>query len=568
MNTRHQPAAGPLSQERYMSSNEFAELRGISGIAVSARAAVLLNARKRNLVWFIQGLSLAEGGLNRVARELLEMFPDRIGTPAMRKAGVKPEKMYPDDLLDSVKYELMNLSSQAWLAASMVDEPVAPKPQRPPASGAELIEKCRSAALLHREKSSRRLYASEATTLSLEEFLIDLCINPRIHFPAPGEPMDVADIETDRAIELNRELNTGDFQTANLVYFRDIIGALFEYQTRYEAAARAKFQPTTISKKVWETLDYGLSSRGMVLLDGLEGRGKTESVKAWCALHLGQARFISLKGVTNKTTVFREIAKALGIASSYTRTATDMQARIEDVLKRSKIMLVMDEAHFLFHQGHRMYARPELIDWIDTAVCNCGVPIAMVTTPQFIKLMTRAADQVEWNYRQFRRRVRRWIKLPAVNTEDDIKAVARSVFKTADAATIKKIAGYALLSKRDLSAVGDVANEVRDIIGTDDLSQATVEHVTRAIYERLLPSDQTFLEGMAAARAAVRKGRPPRLAPPAPALPDPAAAAPTGDDASPDPAPGRLVKTPARGGALELPATGRRAEFEPALTGA
>jgi hypothetical protein len=112
-----------------------------------------------------------------------------------------------------------------------------------------------------------------------------------------------------------------------------------------------------------------------------------------------------------------------------------------------------------------------------------------------------------------------------------------------------------------------VANEVRDIIGTDDLSQATVEHVTRAIYERLLPSDQTFLEGMAAARTAVRKGRPPRLAPPAPSLPDPADATPAGDDAPPDLAAGHLVKTPARGVGLELPATGRRAEFETALTG-
>jgi hypothetical protein len=338
----------------------------------------------------------------------------------MHKAEVKPEKMYPDDLLGRVEYELENIYPRAWVAAAAVgldDEPETSVPARPPVAGSDLIQKCKEAALLHREKNGHPFYVSEAKILSLEEFLIDLCINPRINFSAPGEAVDVSDIESERAIDLNRELKTGDFQTANLVYFRDIIGALFEYQTQHKARARQNFQPTTISKKVWETLDFGLSSRGMVLLDGLEGRGKTESVKAWCSLHLGQARFISLKGVTNKTTVFREIAKALGIASSYTRTATDMQARIEDVLKRSKIMLVMDEAHWLFNQARRMYARPELIDWIDTAVCNCGIPIALVTTPQFIQLMTRAADQVEWNYRQFRRRVRRWIKLPAVNTE-------------------------------------------------------------------------------------------------------------------------------------------------------
>lgn len=250
----------------------------------------------------------------------------------------------------------------------------------------------------------------------------------------------------------------------------------------------------------------------MVVLDGLEGRGKTEAVKAWCDLHLGTTRFVSLKGITSKTTAFREIAKALGIASSYTRTATQMQARIEDVLKRSKLMLVVDEAHFVFNQSRRMYSRPELVDWIDTAICNQGVPIALVTTPQFIVCMTRAADQVEWNYRQFRRRVKRWEKLPAANSEEDIKAVARNVFKKADARIISKITGYALLSKRDLSAIGDVASEVCAMLGTDDLSGATLDHVHRAIYDYLLPSDKTFLEGMAAARNTGRKSKPQPLA--------------------------------------------------------
>lgn len=421
-----------------MSSNEFAELRGISGVAVSARATVLINAAKRDLLWFIQGLSLGEGGLKHVAKELAELFPKRC-------CG------------DSV---LRDLSP------------------------------------------------------SLDEFLVDLCINPKIQFTVPGEEIDLSDIESDSAIEQNPNLSKRDFKQAKLFYFRDIIGALFEYKARRQAKTRDNFQLTSIGKKIWETLDYALASRGMVVLDGLEGRGKTEAVKAWCETRPGQARFVSLKGITNKTTAFREIAKALGIASSYTRTAPEMQARIEDVLKRSKLMLVIDEAHFVFNQSRRMYSRPELVDWIDTAICNHGVPIALVTTPQFIVCMTRAADQVEWNYRQFRRRVKRWVKLPASNTEDDIKAVARNVFKKAPAPILNKIVGYALLSKRDVSAVGDVATEVRVMLGTDDLSKATLNQVHRAIYDFLLPSDKNFLEGMEAARQTGRKRLPkPALAP-------------------------------------------------------
>ena len=113
------------------------------------------------------------------------------------------------------------------------------------------------------------------------------------------------------------------------------------------------------------------------------------------------------------------------------------------------------------------------------------------------------------------KRVKRWVKLPAANTEEDIKAVARNVFRGADARTVSTIAGYALLSKRDLSAVGDVAGEVRAMLGAEDLRGATLDHVHRAIYDFLLPSDKTFMEDMEAARQRGRKS----FRKPAPALP-------------------------------------------------
>ena len=441
MSTRRKTDPGPLSQNRYMSSNEFSELRGVSGVAASARAAVLLEGVKRNFIWWLQGLSLTEGGLKRVARELVEMFPDRIA---------KDDKQFA-------------LGHEGWTG----NEYAAPQ--------------------------------------NLEQFMVDLCINPRIHFKMPDDDVDVSDIETDRIMEENPGMYRGDFGTARLNYFKDIIGALFEYKALQESKAKANFQITTIGKKIWETLDFALVTHGMVLLDGMEGRGKTEAVKAWCEIHLGAARFVSLKGITNKTTAFREIARALGIASSYTRTAPEMQARIEDVLKRSRLMLVMDEAHFIFNQSRRMYSRPELADWIYTALCNQDVPIALVTTPQFILCMTRAADQVEWNYRQFRRRVKRWEILPAANSQTDIAAVAKHVFKSATPGMILEIAGYADLSGRDLSAVGDVADEVRAMLGSDDLTCATPKQVHRAIYDFLLPSDKNFVDGMKVARSLGRK---------------------------------------------------------------
>ncbi|HXB58273.1 MAG TPA: hypothetical protein VNU95_01840 [Candidatus Acidoferrales bacterium] len=135
--------------------------------------------------------------------------------------------------------------------------------------------------------------------------------------------------------------------------------------------------------------------------------------------------------------------------------------------------------------------------------------------------MTRAADQVEWNFKQFRRRVKRWVKLPNANTEEDIRAVARAVFEKAPEAAIKKIVGYALLSKRDVSAVGDVAAELRVMAGTENLTDVSTEQVHQAIYDFLLPSDRAFMEGMEASRVRSKKSR--KLVSPLPEISDPEA---------------------------------------------
>jgi hypothetical protein len=81
MSTRRVDPNAPLSQEKYMSSPDFAGLQGISGTAVAKRCALLVSPIKRQLLWFIQGMSLAEGGLKKFARELLKMFPERIVCP-------------------------------------------------------------------------------------------------------------------------------------------------------------------------------------------------------------------------------------------------------------------------------------------------------------------------------------------------------------------------------------------------------------------------------------------------------------------------------------------------------
>ncbi len=77
--TRHAPERTAIAYEKYMSSPDYAEMRGIPGTAVAAKAQLYDEARKRSLLFFLQSLSLKHGGLRKVACDLIEGFPKRVG---------------------------------------------------------------------------------------------------------------------------------------------------------------------------------------------------------------------------------------------------------------------------------------------------------------------------------------------------------------------------------------------------------------------------------------------------------------------------------------------------------
>jgi DNA transposition AAA+ family ATPase len=309
----------------------------------------------------------------------------------------------------------------------------------------------------------------------LEHFLADFCINPNFEVPHT---------------------------------FSDFLGALFEYKRSFEAEARQRFIFTANARLIWESLAHTIKTRKMVLLEGLEGRGKTEAAKAFCLAHQGQARFISLKGITTKTTAFREIAKAIGVASGPTRKAVEMQGRIEEVLQRSQLMLVIDEAHWLFDQNKRITCSPELVDWV-TTLSNHGIAISLVATPQFLACMERTAIQVGWNWRQFRRRAR-FERLEAETSAADLKTVAETLLPGVKHAGIELALGYVKLSGKDLSALGDLVREAGLIAGGKQIRYADLE----AAMSDLIASDIGFKEAEKRIAAVLgRKARPRQAAP-------------------------------------------------------
>lgn len=503
--TRHATPAAPISQERYLSSPEYVELRGISGNAVTTKAALMVHPAKRSLLYFLQAESLKQGGLKEFCRKFLAMFPDRIGTATMHKAGIKPGKLYDAATTRAIEAEITPQPDTSFLDEALGrNEPERPAPTR-------------------RKSADEFLSDFRRKLKDLPGFIIELCINPKLTFPAPGETEDesayekiiveeqYAESATD-AIEGDWRHNRPTYHSAELPYFRDIVSALFEYQRRHAAAVKGEFVLTSIGKKVFDVLDVGLATGKMVVIEGNARIGKTTAAEAWCEMHSGQARFLSLSGITHKTGLFRALAKVLGIGSSYARSSTEMQTRIEDVLQRSRLMIVIDEAHHLFSSSERVYSRPELVDWLNTALYNHHVPVGLVCTPQFALRMARAEKQTTWTADQLRGRVKRFCTLPERPTEKDIESVALKLLPGANATTIKLLVGYALTSPRmPFPYLVDAADEARLLAQREGRSEVTGRDLHRAIVEFCAESNKAMSRAFDYELSAKRPGRKPRM---------------------------------------------------------
>ena len=113
MSTRKAATGSPLSQERYMSSVEFAEKRGLQGMPVATKAELYTDPCKRSLLLFLRAMSARPGGIEKVAADVLEMFPERIGSSTMHRLGMKPDRNYDTEAVKSIRAEL---NIDRWLS--------------------------------------------------------------------------------------------------------------------------------------------------------------------------------------------------------------------------------------------------------------------------------------------------------------------------------------------------------------------------------------------------------------------------------------------------------------------
>jgi hypothetical protein len=451
MSSTRRASDGKFHQERYCSAPEF-EGDTISGLAAAKRIAIVKDPATRQLLWWIQWLSLTPGALQALCDELVATFHDRIGTPTFRKL----ERRAEDRELTQREIETLEGESHEYFPSVLGDF----------FSREELLDEDERGHSVIETRKLRAHWFSEAADVvaervgSLKEQLVSFCLDPQ---------QDIA---------------------RGVWFFDDLASALTSIRERRIKQARARLADTAITRKINETLDFSYARRRMVLIEGVAGIGRSESAKIWCEAHPGMVRYVEVPSSGDDRSFYSAVARALGIARGFAYNPQQIKLRVEDMLVASELMLVLDESQFLWPQVQRPRGVPPRMLWTKT-LFDAGSPIALIALDDFSRWQELYVKKTLWTDQQFERRLNRRVALPPEHSQEDMLKIARAHFPAGDSRTWKLLAAYALgTEKKQASGIVEALESARY-----RAESAGREEPLFADIEAALIHDHRFLSG-------------------------------------------------------------------------
>jgi histone H3/H4 len=462
-NTRHTTDAGKFRQERFASSQEFD--RGALANLVAKRAALLESPADRELIWFLQYLSWQPGGIKKVAADLLAQFPECVATSSMQKFGFKTGRIYSAEevkvVRDEVEGGFFGLKGEVIsvfdMRALLEDND-------------DYHAKAKAEANLYPSKYAAsdfvKLCIAGAET-NLEKHLMSLCLDPALPVD-DGSPW----------------------------YFPTLVSTLRKFMVEGIESHCEKTVVTSLGERVHEALDYADESGRMTLIEGNARFGKTYSVIDWCLRHPGRARYVQLESTSDDMSFYRAIAKALGVSISLKSKAQDLRMRIEESLQPGNLVLVLDEAHYLWPNLIDSRSLPTRINWILTALVNRGVPVVLVTTPQFLSNQRAFEHKTRWTSEQFTGRIGHFEPLPDVLPVEDLEKIASALLGDVDPRIVEAVVEYANGSAKYLAGITTVIDRASFVARKEGRDIIQFADIRRAIKESVIPSDTAFAIAM------------------------------------------------------------------------
>jgi hypothetical protein len=288
-------------------------------------------------------------------------------------------------------------------------------------------------------------------------------------------------------------LSSGNFadceKGAGVWYFSGLITSLCELQERQAERELERLARTAVSGQIEETLDFCRARRRWVLIEGISGIGKSETVKSFCRRHAGEVRYVEVPSSNDDRSFYANIAEALGVARGLSFNTQQIKLRVEEMLSESGLMLVLDEAQFLIPAYARPRGIPSRLQWLKTAF-DAGTPLALCGLPDFSKWQQLYVERTMWSDEQLERRINRKTRLPDIQLQEDFMRIAQAHFPEGDKTAWRLLAGYALASpKKQASAITEALESARYMAEIAGRDAVTFEDISAVIHQVHIPSD-------------------------------------------------------------------------------
>ena len=460
--------------------------RGLLANCVASRVKVLDDPGHRKLIWWLQKRSWEPGGLNKLAEDIITRFPERFATPAMQRQGVEKGRIYSAEEVRIARKEikqgpgfLLRGECNSWRGF-----PILVKDEDSEDAMSALLDREDTPGDCRRRGERRERAHSHPLSYPASAF-VDACMErARRHL---GDFL-FQELCLNPAVRLDDD---------TLWYLPRLVETLAEMCAADAAEASNGAPVTQIGSVIHETLDYALEERCLVVIDGLARAGKTFAVQAWVDARAGEARYVQVPSSNDDMSFFRAVADALGLGSSHAYKAHELRRRIEDVLQDGDLLLVLDEGHYLWPQRNMRKASPHRINWLLTQLVNLGVPVAIVTTPQFTKSQQALEKSGGWSSEQFIGRIGDYQRLADSLCEADLEAVARHWLPGGDEKAIRVLVTYAQSSEKYLQGIESLARRARFLAKKAGRAQPTFQDAAAALKEGVVPSDNALAAALA-----------------------------------------------------------------------
>ncbi|MDL5055336.1 ATP-binding protein [Oscillatoria laete-virens NRMC-F 0139] len=370
------------------------------------------------LIMFIQQMSMKKDGLTTLCKRIMEEYADNYGTEAMHRIG-KREGLYSEEEALVVEKSCYKFFDRRHLDIDdiLCSKPFAPvsKPRKIQRDVVYWLEECRDAF-------------DYKSALAL---LVACCRYP-----------------------FARKLEDREFQMLDqLKVFKDFFGCVRKMRAKMEREESTKIVSTAVSRKIFDDLRFCREKKSFILIEGEARRGKTFALKNWCDQNFGRVFYVALEQGGDDGTFFRSIARAMGISTVKVKNIGNLRSLIQETLYDSKMMIVFDEAHYAWSLDAKPSRPPRRIDWIRTALVDKGIPVALISTPQFDRQFEIYRERIGWNDAQFIGRLGLRTSLPEKLHDVEIQQVIGHFFPDIEAALSEMILGCVIASNGYLQVI-------------------------------------------------------------------------------------------------------------------